>query len=123
MAWQEPKTDWTAADRVTYEDMNRICGNLNVVYPAGNLKTDYTRNDFVSVSDWSSILTSLRTMITVTDLSAKVPGDEMTADTFNQVEELTLEIKTQIQHLLDQTKAAVYSGDTVYAADTYAAGY
>ena len=24
MAWQEPKTDWSAADHVTYSDMNRI---------------------------------------------------------------------------------------------------
>lgn len=28
MAWQEPKTDWTAQDRLNYKDYNRIKNNL-----------------------------------------------------------------------------------------------
>jgi hypothetical protein len=119
----EPKTDWTGTDRVTSTDMNRICSNLNVIYPEGKLKDDYTDNDFVTVTQWQQILTSLQTMLAVTGIRETIPGNEMTSETFSQVESLTLEIRIQILYLLDQTKAAVYSGDLVYAADTYAAGY
>lgn len=123
MTWIEPKTDWSGSDRVTSTDMNRICGNLNVIYPDGKLKEDYTDNDFVTVTQWHQILSSLKTMLAVTGLSEPIPGDEMTSETFSQVESLTLEIRNQILYLLDQTKASSYSGDLVYAADTYAAGY
>ena len=123
MEWQEPKTDWSGTDRVKCTDMNRICSNLNLLYPAGKLKEDYTNNDFVTLSQWHQILSSLRTMLAVTGLTESVPGDEMTSETFSQVETLTLQIRNQILYLLDQTKAASYSGDQVYAADTYATGY
>lgn len=123
MTWINPKTDWSGTDRVTSTDMNRICGNLNVVYPDGKLKDDYTDNDFVTISQWHQILAALQTMLAVTGLAEPALGDEMTSETFSQVEDLTLQIRNQILYLLDQTKAAAYSGDLVYAADTYAAGY
>jgi hypothetical protein len=123
MTWMEPKTDWTGTDRVTSADMNRICSNLNLLYPDGNLKDDYTDNDFVTVTQWHQILSSLRVMLAVTGLAEPALGDEMTSETFSQMESLTLEIRNQILYLLDQTKASSYSGDLVYAADTYAAGY
>jgi hypothetical protein len=123
MTWMEPKTDWSGTDRVTSTDMNRICSNLNVIYPEGKLKDDYTENDFVTISQWQQILTSLQTMLAVTGIRETIPGDEMTCETFSQVESLTLEIRNQILYLLDQTKASSYSGDLVYAAETYAAGY
>ncbi|MCH4078872.1 MAG: hypothetical protein LKF03_03090 [Eubacterium sp.] len=123
MAWKEPKTDWTASDRVTPSDMNRICGNLNVLLPTGNLKEDFGFNDFVTVSQWQSILAALNQLNAVTGLNAPLPGSEMAAETFNQVEELTLLYKEQIQILLDQTKASSYSGDSIYAAETYSSGY
>lgn len=123
MTWMEPKTDWSGTDRVTSTDMNRICGNLNVVYPDGKLKDDYTDNDFVTISQWHQILAALQTMLAVTGLPQPALGNEMTSETFSQVEDLTLQIRNQILYLLDQTKASSYSGDLVYAADTYAAGY
>jgi hypothetical protein len=123
MTWINPKTDWSGADRVTSSDMNRICGNLNVVYPDGKLKDDYTDNDFVTISQLHQILAALQTMLAVTGLPQPALGNEMTSETFSQVEDLTLQIRNQILYLLDQTKAASYSGDLVYAADTYAAGY
>ena len=123
MTWMEPKTDWSGTDRVTSTDMNRICGNLNVIYPDGKLKEDYTDNDFVTVTQWHQILSSLRVMLAVTGLPQPALGNEMTSETFSQVEDLTLQIRNQILYLLDQTKASSYSGDLVYAADTYAAGY
>lgn len=123
MEWQEPKTDWSGTDRVKCTDMNRICSNLNLLYPDGKLKEDYTDNDFVTLSQWHQILSALQTMLVVTGLSESVPGDEMTSETFSQVETLTLQIRNRILYLLDQTKASVYSGELIYAADTYATGY
>ena len=32
MAWQEPKTDWTAQDRLNYKDYNRIKNNLDYLH-------------------------------------------------------------------------------------------
>lgn len=32
MGWQEPKTDWTADDRMNYQDYNRIKGNLEYLW-------------------------------------------------------------------------------------------
>jgi hypothetical protein len=123
MTWKEPKTDWTASDRVTPSDMNRICGNLNVLLPTGNLKEDFSLNDFVTVPQWQSILTALNQLNAVTGLSSPLPGSDMTAETFNQVEELTQMFKDRIEILLNQTKASSYSGDLVYAAESYSSGY
>jgi hypothetical protein len=123
MKWNEPKTDWTSSDRVTPSDMNRICGNLNVLLPTGNLKEDFTFNDFVTVSQWQSILTALNQLSAVTGLNAPLPGSDMTAETFNQVEGLIQMFKDRIEVLLNQTKASSYSGDSIYAAETYSSGY
>ena len=123
MTWKEPKTDWTASDRVTTEDMNRICGNLNVLLPTGNLKENFVLNDFVTVTEWNQILTTLNQLSAVTGLNAPLPGSDMTAETFNQVEELTQMFKDRIEVLLNQTKASSYSGDLIYAAESYSSGY
>lgn len=32
MGWQEPKTDWTADDRLNYQDFNRIKNNLEYLW-------------------------------------------------------------------------------------------
>ena len=123
MTWKEPKTDWTASDRVTTEDMNRICGNLNVLLPTGNLKENFSLNDFVTVTEWNQILTTLNQLSAVTGLNAPLPGSDMTTETFNQVEELTQMFKDRIEVLLNQTKASSYSGDLIYAAESYSSGY
>jgi hypothetical protein len=123
MTWKEPKTDWTASDRVTPSDMNRICGNLNVLLPTGNLKEDFSLNDFVTIADWNQILTTLNQLSAVTGLTAPLPGSDMTAETFNQVEGLIQQFKDRIGVLLNQTKASSYSGDLIYAAETYSSGY
>lgn len=123
MAWITPKTDWSSADLVTAGDMNRICSNLNLLYPGGKLKTDYTVDDFVTVSEWHEVLASLNIMLAVTGVSGTLPGDEMTNDTFNQVEGLTQDVRAALEAYFLQTKAASYSGDTVFAGDIYVTGY
>lgn len=122
MAWQEPKTDWTSADRVTAGDMNRIAGNLNILYPSGQLKENYTQNDFVTVSQWNAILTSLRMLNIATRLSAEIPGSDMTAETFNAAEDITGRLKERMELLLKQDAASIYTGDDLYTDENYARG-
>lgn len=122
MGWQRPKTDWNATDHVSPDDMNRISGNLNVLYPAGNLKENYTRNDYVTVSQWEAILSTLRMLNMATRVFGEVPGTEMTAPTFNAVEGLTLEIKERMELLLVQDVAAIYTGDNLYPDENYVRG-
>lgn len=122
MSWIEPKTNWQSTDRVTADDMNRITGNLNSLYPDGKLKEDYTGNDFVRKAEWEQILSSLSTLNTVTQLLEEVPGDEMTAVTFNRVEALTQNLKDRLELLLRQSKASSYAGE-IYADENYARGF
>lgn len=69
--WTEPVTTRSSgSDRMTYEDMNRITVNLAWLYsqcveigltPQGSIisKTDWTRNDIITVAEWAEILTCL----------------------------------------------------------------
>jgi hypothetical protein len=77
----------------------------------------------VTVTEWNQILTTLNQLSAVTGLNAPLPGSDMTAEIFNQVEELTQMFKDRIEVLLNQTKASSYSGDLIYAAESYSSGY
>ena len=55
MAWTEPVTDRTQTSRCTYEDMNRISGNINYLQDSA-LKDDYTNDDIVTLVQWQSIV-------------------------------------------------------------------
>lgn len=117
MAWQTPYTSWSNGNLFTYEDMNRITGNINYLYPGANLP-EVTQNSFLTVSLWHSVLNALQTLIYVSGLSADVPGDEMTADTMNDVEDLIQRLADRIELNLAQTVATVYTGDDVYVAES-----
>ena len=56
MSWIAPVTNRTSAQgRTTYEDMNRICGNLNYLFGTA-LRTNWTRADIVDRATWDSII-------------------------------------------------------------------
>ena len=118
MAWITPKTDWLETDRCTYEDMNRIAGNVNEVCGISSLKADYTQDDVVTLAEWWSIITALETMA---ELAAYTSGETMTeavtADSFNAVESFTLDLKNWIDLLLRQAAAKIYVGDGIYAGE------
>lgn len=48
MAWQTPKTNWTAADGVTDADMNRIEGNIQLLRTADGILLIDTEGHFVA---------------------------------------------------------------------------
>lgn len=117
MAWQEPYVEWANGNMFTYEDMNRIVGNINYLYPSAGLST-YTQNDILGVADWAAVLAALSDLIRTSGLSAVVPGDAMTADTMNDVENLLQDLYDRIGLNAAQAPATIYAGDDLYAAST-----
>ena len=117
MAWIEPKTDWTDADFVTYQDMNRIMGNINYLLPSANLKDDYTQNDFVKAAEWAALLNAMNILAQSMLLSLAVPGSDMTSSTFNDVESMSLMLKERQDLIFAQEVATIYAGDGYMSAD------
>ena len=118
MAWQTPYTTWSNGNRFTYDDMNRIAGNVNYLYPAASLKADYTNNDILTTTQWAALLSALQDLIVTTGLSAEIPGEAMTADTINDIESLTQTLYDRIGLNNAQAVANIYTGDDLYAAAT-----
>lgn len=116
MSWITPVIDWSESDRMTTTDINRIAGNLNYLYPAAALKENYTQNDFITYEEWASIISSLSDLVTVSGLSADVPGFDMDAATFNAVEDLTADLSERIELNTAQAVATAYAGDDLYSA-------
>lgn len=132
MAWIQPKTDWVQSDHVTYEDLNRIFGNVNIL--AGSaMKEDFTKNDFLTAQQWDQLISCLRSLELATRVvavvssvtSVTVPGRDMTAQTFNDAETLTLALRERIAYMFRQKAAIGYAGDPIYAStvpDNYTRG-
>lgn len=115
MAWTTPFTNWSNGNRFTYNDMNRITGNINYLYPGASLPI-YTQNDFLTRSGWDAVLSALDTLVLATGLDATVPGDAMTGDTMNEVEELIQRLHDRIELNARQYVASIYVGDGIYTA-------
>ena len=116
MSWQTPFTTWSNGDRFTYEDMNRITGNINVLYPAANLREDYTQNDILTVSAYESLTDALNTVAQGAGITDTAPGYDGTADTFNQLESMILAVYDRLALNLKQKVANIYTGDGLYSA-------
>lgn len=117
MAWIEPKRDWTETDYCSYEDMNRIAGNLNEL-GGTNLRSNYTQDDVVPRSQWTAIVSAVNNLIETEGYTTDgVPDMSMTALNFNVVEGLTKEVKDWIDLKEHQHVADIYAGDDLYAAD------
>lgn len=126
MAWTTPITDRAAPVWHTVTDQNRIAQNLD--YLAGELtshqlytgatvqKTTYTQNDYITVGDWSDILSVLYSMIDALGLESEATAnDSRTFENMNAVESLTLLIYERLQLLLSQSNNNHYSGDSIYS--------
>ena len=115
MAWITPYTDWSDGSMFTYEDWNRIAGNINYLYPAANVPTA-THNDFLTKSMWDTALSGLQVLIYVSGLQSEVPSHDMTADNMNAMEDLIQALYDRIALNLAQGVAMVYAGDDIYSA-------
>lgn len=101
MAWVTPVTDRTSGySRMTYEDMNRITGNLKWLYDecvnssipiAGSAisQTNWTRDDIISVTFWAELLGCLENVCTALSYTPKNKATyDMTWNNINVIEDI-----------------------------------
>ncbi len=117
MKWMTPKIDWSPNDNVSYEDINRISGNINYLYQQEILKEDFTENDIVELSQWKAIVSAISELSKGVGVSRTIPDTDTTAENFNDVEELTFATKEMIDLIFKQTVANIYAGDDLYISD------
>lgn len=117
VGWQTPKTDWTTADLVTYEDMNRIGGNLNYLLNGATeetIKEDWTQDDFVNIRDWKAIIGAIKALAIWVEIPAlPVPTTELSANNFNLAELAILSLQRPVELRWKQTNN--YFNDDIYA--------
>ena len=134
MAWITPVTDRTSGSAMmTYEDMNRITGNIGYLYDlcqsegitiAGSRisKTSWTQNDIITRANWSNLLTCLGNARSAVGYVATDPTYLMTWDNINEVEKQTQAIYTIINTYDDLARINHWAGDDYYSGDAINAG-
>lgn len=117
IGWQTPFTDWTEGAFVSYEDMNRIGGNLNYLLNGSTeatIKEDWTQDDFVTEQHWKAICGAIKALaIWVSLPNLPVPTTEITADNFNLAEIAILTLQRPVE--LRWRQEGRYLNDDVYA--------
>lgn len=123
MAWIEPVTDrQSGGSLMTYEDMNRITGNVAYLQEAllGSAtmsKTTWTQDDFISVTIWHEIIDSIDEMADMLGVINLGMTDEMIYTNINYVESLCLQIYNALNNQVEDV--TVY--DTSVVDDNEAA--
>ena len=103
MAWITPVTDrQTGLSRMTYDDMNRITGNINYVYDlvaslgktitGGKVsQTVWTQDDILTTTFWASMLDVLSNVCAAAEYTPAVtPTGAMEYQNINNIETITL---------------------------------
>lgn len=121
MAWQEPTLDWSSADRFTFEDMNRICGNLNDLAGDNSLKTTWTNNDFLSLDAWKAVTARITQLTTAANLDPVLIDTRVTAENIQAMEQATADVKIFFDLVQKNSKYPLYTNQA-YAGMTYARG-
>lgn len=117
MAWIEPVTDrQSGGSLMTYEDMNRITGNVAYLQEAllGSAtmsKTTWTRDDFISVTIWHEIIDSIDEMADMLGVINLGMTDEMIYTNINYVESLCLQIYNALNNQVEDV--TVYDASVV----------
>lgn len=94
--WTTPVTDRVdGSARMTYTDMNRITGNVaflqDAIYGAISIsQTTWTYNDIIARAFWEDMLTSLREMAAIENVTVLDMSNEMTWQNINNVETMIL---------------------------------
>ena len=123
MAWTTPVTDRESGAICTTTDMNRISQNIDwlateltsaQLYSGGTVsKTSWTTNDYITVANWTEILTVLTDMVDALAVTAAgSPDESQTYENYNLVEDITLQIYNRYQFLLSQANLNKYAGQT-----------
>lgn len=96
--WITPVTNRPdGSARMTYEDMNRITGDVawleEAILGSSTLsKTNWTRNDFITTTFWTEILTSINNMVSMVGAASATLTNEMSFGNINNVESAILSI-------------------------------
>lgn len=124
MAWVEPVTDWLPSSRFTYDDMNRICGNLNYLVGSSKFKVNWGENDILTVSDWDAVKTLANNLGRAYNIAFRSITNDMTASNIDELETLIANLKQPLDLVHAQRAARVYAGDAgLYAGvDAYTQG-
>lgn len=124
MAWQTPKTNWSSVDNATYEDMNRICGNINYLLGEEVLTKVYTADDYVYLPEWLAIVGAfMLVQVAAGIVDPEKPTDAITSYNFNLIESVCLLAKPVIDYKRSQENALNYVGEGWRAdSEIYAGG-
>ena len=117
-----------------YTDMIRITENINYIMEAARDKgyviygeyityTTWVRNDIITLTQWTEILTSLLAVVDgIHYVYETEPDNGMTWHNINVVEELTLTCKTIIESSTDMSRINHWVGDDLFSGDQVNAG-
>ena len=140
MAWVTPVTDRTdGSAMMTYQDMDRITGNLKWLYDAcvsesipisGSAisKTSWSRNDIIDVTFWAELLDCLDNVCNAISYTpAETATDAMMWDNINVVETIERDCYDVIAAYVYMPRLNHYVGDKLgtdylYAGDDFNAG-
>lgn len=121
MAWLEPDTEWSAGDRLTHSDWNRICGNLNYLAGDSALKTDWTDNDFLTLEAWKAVTARVVLLSVAAGLATDVIDNRITAQNIEAIEQATAASKRYFDLVTVNKKYPLYTGQ-VYTGTSYVRG-
>ena len=140
MAWITPVTDRTDGSALmTYQDMDRITGNLKWLYDAcvsesipisGSAisKTSWSRNDIIDVTFWAELLVSLDNVCNAISYTpAEAATDALVWNNINIVETIERDCYDVLASYIYVPRLNHYVGDKLgtsylYAGDEFNAG-
>ena len=123
MAWIDPVTDRTGGEYMTYEDCNRITGNILYLDSTAILPADTTENAILT--DWIAVVTTaLQSLCLKLGLTYSGVTQLWTYDNIDKIESLCQDCYDRTELLAKQNTLTVYSGE-LYSAqgDYYVGGY
>lgn len=132
--WVTPVTNRTnGSARMTYEDMNRITGNLAYLYDlcrsegiaitgSRYSKTSWSRNDIITVSEWTELLGCLANAKTAVGYTQTAPTRSLTYTNINTIERQTQAVYNIINSYDMLPNMNHWVGDLYYAGDSLNAG-
>lgn len=135
-SWIEPVTDRTdGSARMTYIDMNRITGNINLIrelarsegrtIPGSDIsKTSWIKNDIITIQEWTELLNALNTVAQAVGYSPGTnPDYSMYFQNINIIESITLAVYTILINDSDDARLNHYVGDQLPQAYTQTPHY
>ena len=121
MAWLTPDTEWSAGERLTYSDFNRICGNLNELAGDSALKTTWSEDDFWTLRPGRRWRPGPPQLAAAANLGDVLIDTRVTAENIQTIEQVTARVRVYIDLVEENEKYPLYTNQ-VYAGTHYARG-